>query len=103
MDKKLWAPLVDCFVDATSRADFLGRRLDVRENVRFTGGYLARWVHATYPETGCALALEWKKLYMDEWTGRADPRAVCDVARVMSEATAALRAWLRKIPWSKRR
>ena len=49
-----------------------GRRLDVRENVRFKGANLDRWVHERYPETGCALALEFKKTFMDEWTGRVD-------------------------------
>jgi hypothetical protein len=29
-------------------------------------------VHERYPTTGCALALEFKKTFMDEWTGRLD-------------------------------
>jgi hypothetical protein len=54
--------------------DFLGRHLDVRENVKFQGGYFGRWIHRTFPESGCALAIEFKKFFMDEWTGRPDPR-----------------------------
>jgi hypothetical protein len=49
-----------------------GGRIDVRENVRFRGANLARWVHERYPGTGCALAIEFKKTYMDEWTGLPD-------------------------------
>jgi hypothetical protein len=69
----------------------------VRENVRFKGGYLPRWVHANYPRVGCALALEFKKFYMDEWTGRADPDVVTEVGRVLLHATSAVRACLRRM------
>ena len=51
-----------------------GHRLDVRENVVFEGGYLSQWVHERYPEQGCALAVELKKVFMDEWTGVPDDR-----------------------------
>ena len=37
---------------------------------------LARFVHARYPDTGCAIALEFKKFYMDEWTGEPDLAAL---------------------------
>ena len=54
------------------RFDFLGRHLDVRENVKFRGGQFSRWIHQTFPESGCALAIEFKKFFMDEWTGEPD-------------------------------
>jgi len=97
MEREFWAPIVDCFVETLSRQNFFGRTLDVRENVRFKGGYLPRWVHANYPRVGCALALEFKKFYMDEWTGRADPDVVTEVGRVLLHATSAVRACLRRM------
>jgi N-formylglutamate deformylase len=48
------------------------RPLDVRENVRFRGGHLSRWVHAAFPGQGCCLAVELKKVFMDEHTGTID-------------------------------
>jgi hypothetical protein len=48
------------------------RPLDVRENVRFRGGHLSRWVHAAFPGQGCCLAVEVKKFFMDEHTGTID-------------------------------
>jgi hypothetical protein len=66
-----WAPVVDRFLDDLRQVDVLGRRLDVRENVRFRGGHFAAWVQQQFPGTGCALAVEVKKFFMDEWTGRA--------------------------------
>jgi hypothetical protein len=32
-------------------------------------------VHETFPETGCALAIEVKKTFMDEYTGELDETA----------------------------
>jgi N-formylglutamate amidohydrolase len=72
MDRTRWDQVVDRFMDELRQQTVDGRRLDVRENVRFRGGYLTRWVHERYPEQGCALAVELRKDFMDEWTGVAD-------------------------------
>lgn len=69
MDRERWSPVVDRFIDALRQVDFMGRRLDVRENVKFKGGHLPKWIHSHFPEQGCALAIEIKKFFMDEWTG----------------------------------
>ena len=52
--------------------DFLGRQLDVRENVKFEGGYFAEWIHTHFPDSACVLAIEVKKFFMDEWTHQPD-------------------------------
>lgn len=72
MDRNRWAPIVDRFIADLRSFDFLGRRLDVRENVKFYGGQFPRWIHQTFPQTGCTLAVEFKKFFMDEWTGQPD-------------------------------
>lgn len=72
MDRRRWGAVADRFLADLSRHDLEGHRLDVRENVRFRGGYLSRWVHETYPRRGCALAIEVKKIFMDECTGEFD-------------------------------
>ncbi|MDX1582799.1 MAG: N-formylglutamate amidohydrolase, partial [Thermoanaerobaculia bacterium] len=72
MDRDAWAHVVDPVMETMSAFDRAGRRLDVRENVKFKGGELARWVHRTFPESGCALAIEFKKVFMNEWTGELD-------------------------------
>ena len=72
MKRERWAPVVERFIADLRGFDFLGRHLDVRENVRFRGGNFPRWIHETFPETGCALAVEVKKFFMDEWTGKPD-------------------------------
>jgi N-formylglutamate amidohydrolase len=84
MDRCRWGNVVDRFIKDLTAFDFLGRSLDVRENVRFSGGYLARWVHEQFPTSGCALAIEIKKFYMDEWTGEVDPVAVATIQAALA-------------------
>lgn len=74
MDRAFWAPLVDRFIEDARAFDFPGRRLDIRENVNFRGRYVAEYVHHYFPRTGCVLAIEVKKFFMNEWTGEVDAK-----------------------------
>jgi N-formylglutamate amidohydrolase len=40
MDRSAWSPIVDRWLAAMRSFDYFGRRLDVRENVKFFGGQL---------------------------------------------------------------
>ncbi len=74
MPREEWAHLLDPLMDAMAGFDFNGRKLDVRENIAFQGkGEQTRFVHERYPARGCAIALEFKKFFMDEWRGKPDP------------------------------
>lgn len=73
MPREQWAWLLDPLMEEMAGFDFNGRRLDVRENIAFQGkGEQTRFVHNRYPGKGCAIALEFKKFFMDEWTGEPD-------------------------------
>jgi N-formylglutamate amidohydrolase len=72
LDRERWAGLVDRFLGDLRTVDVGARPLDVRENIRFRGGHLSRWVHASFPGQGCCLAVEVKKFFMDEHTGTID-------------------------------
>jgi hypothetical protein len=87
MDRDRWGPLVDRFMaDLRSVEVPYGEgHLDVRENVVFKGRHLAQWVHERYPRTGCALAIEVKKFFMDEHTGRLDD----ELTHIVGDALAA--------------
>lgn len=67
-----FGPVVQAFSTSLSSQEVAGHRLDVRENVKFEGRALAWWVHGRYPGRGVCLALEFKKTFMDEWTGVPD-------------------------------
>lgn len=72
IDQARFGALVDAFREELSSHVVQGHTLDVRENVAFQGRALAWFVHERYPKVGCVLALEFKKTWMDEWTGEVD-------------------------------
>ena len=74
LDRKLCGRIVERFIKDLKNFDFLGRHLDVRENIKFEGRQLAHWIHSKFPESACVLSIEFKKFFMDEWTGEADER-----------------------------
>jgi len=67
LDHGRWRGLVDAV-----SGEFAASGFDFRENVRFNGGNLARWAHERFAGDVCVLALEFKKTFMDEWTGAVD-------------------------------
>ncbi len=46
--------------------------LDCRVDVKFSGGHLSRRLHELFPGRVACLAVEFKKIFMDEWTGELD-------------------------------
>jgi N-formylglutamate amidohydrolase len=72
MDRKYWGSLVDRFINDLREYNFMDRSLDVRENIRFRGGYFPNWIHQNYARSICCISIEVKKFFMDEWTGKPD-------------------------------
>ena len=71
-DGARWRTLIDRFIGDLTAFETGGEPLDVRENVKFTGGDFTRWVHGRFPTSSCCLAVEFKKTFMDEWSGVLD-------------------------------
>ncbi len=93
MNRVYWSPVVETFIRTVGLSSGLGEGVDIRENIKFAGGWMARWVHQTFPERVCGLAVEFKKTYMDEWTGEpfrdridAISRALMEVQQPLTEA-----------------
>jgi N-formylglutamate amidohydrolase len=84
MDRRRWAPVVDGAIAHLRTVDFMGRRLDVRENVMFRGGHFPQWIHNTFPSHACAIAIEFRKSFMDEWTGIPDTTHVQAIRQVLA-------------------
>jgi hypothetical protein len=77
MNRHRWQHVLDPFIDHLKGFSFQGRPLEVGENVAFQGkGEQTRFVHEHFPDTGCAIAIEFKKFFMDEWTGAPDVEAL---------------------------
>jgi len=86
MDRDRWAPVVERLMAELRGPDRTGHVLDVRENVKFQGGQLPRWVHENFPESGCAIAVEFRKSFMDEWSGEPDAERVGAIGQLLAGA-----------------
>jgi hypothetical protein len=85
-----WDTLLQVFLASLREARYQGEPLDVRENVRFKGGYFPQWVHATFPHNACAIAVEFKKSFMDEWSGKVNRQAMNQLGNALTTATESL-------------
>jgi N-formylglutamate amidohydrolase len=97
MARALWSPVVDRWLTAIRGYDYLGRRLDVRENVKFVGGHLPQWIHENFANSVCALAIEVKKFFMNEWTGELDQRQYAAIGGALAHAAAAVSDELERV------
>jgi N-formylglutamate amidohydrolase len=95
VNREAWGTLIDGLMDHLRGYEVNDRPLDVRKNVRFQGAHLVGWVNSTFPQA-CAVAVEVKKIYMDELTGVLDHAAWKEVHRALEGAAAVCRAELRK-------
>ncbi len=80
---KIWHHLIDSVIEQMRDYDFQGRHLDVRENVKFYGGYFAQWIHENFYPNACVLSIEFKKFFMDEWSGKADIKQIEEIKKML--------------------
>lgn len=97
MDREYWTPVVERFMADLRAFDFLGRHLEVRENVKFVGRQFARWVHSRFPRSACVLSIEFKKFFMDEWTGKVDQVQLSAIQQALRSTMPGLNEELAKI------
>lgn len=71
-NKEKWLPLCNSYNSFLSGSKILDPQPDVRQNIIFKGGAFAQWVTENFGEDGAVLSIEFKKTFMDEWTGIAD-------------------------------
>lgn len=91
MDRSRWAPVVERFMEFCRSREIMGQRLDVRENVAFQGhGEQTRYIHERYPNAGCAIAVEFKKIFMDEWTGEPNRLWLHELRTLLSDSVPVL-------------
>jgi len=92
LDHDNWGSLVERFTsDLTAH---LPEGATFAENVRFQGGYFSQWVNERYAGVGCALALEFKKSFMDEWSGELDEARLHRLRQALAAAVPGLIASL---------
>ncbi|CAN5287105.1 hypothetical protein BH24PSE2_BH24PSE2_16940 [soil metagenome] len=92
-DLQRWDRVIGAFIEELSACRVDGRRLDVRTNVRFKGGNFPRWIDAVFPNA-CALAIEVKKIYMDEWSGEPKWPVIHELTKAFRQTIDKLKAEL---------
>jgi len=90
MPKQYYA-WVDRLCSELNNQAVMGHKLDCRIDVKFTGGWLSRWLHQTFPGKVVCLAVEFKKIFMDEWTGTVDNDFQTALGDKLSQAMLPLR------------
>lgn len=90
MDRTYWAPVIDRLIQDLRNHDFPEGRLDVRENIKFKGGFFPRWIHTEFTQKVCCVSLEFKKWFMDEWTGCPDEEKIKRVGEMLNSVIPAV-------------
>ena len=89
-----WRPVADAFLTSFRQFTTGGNPVDARENVRFKGRHVAQFVHDRFGEVGCALAIEFKKVFMDEWTHELDEIQFAELGVALAKTGDSVqRAW----------
>ncbi|GAA4793520.1 N-formylglutamate amidohydrolase [Olivibacter ginsenosidimutans] len=91
-----WQDLIHRFTDFLAHTTIHGHTPDVRENIKFKGGEFSNWIYQHYGHYGCTLSIEFKKTFMDEWTGRVDIKHLHDIHDALNSSIPLLSAELAK-------
>jgi len=92
LDPERWGETARRFANVLRRHPVRGALPDVRCNVRFpTGGHFPEWVYAHWGTRVCTISPEYKKIFMDEWSGQADISALYALRDGLSHAVDAVR------------
>lgn len=75
VDHETWNEVLDVLHASLSKGPD-GRSYDVRENVKFKGGYFSYWLNERFGPRVCPVAIEFKKVFMNEWTGEPDDDSI---------------------------
>lgn len=91
-DRTKFGSVIDLLTTKLREKKAAGRKLDVRENVRYPdGGHWPEWVFAEFGDHVATVTLEYKKFYMDEWSGTAFLPVVEDLRQGLAEAVSAVK------------
>ncbi len=96
-NKDKWQPLCERYNQFLSGSKILGRQPDVRQNIIFKGGAFAQWVAEHFGDDGAVLSIEFKKTFMDEWTGIADIPHVNDLKKLLGSSVSFLQKEIEKM------
>jgi hypothetical protein len=70
VNRELFGNVIDDLLGSLNGLSIAGHPISARENVVFKGGGLSRRLSPAYYDQLLILAIEFKKIFMDEWSGR---------------------------------
>ena len=97
IDHSKWRAVLDRLVEVMRSYNYEGRHLNVQENVKFKGGYFTQWLFEKFRARICPVAIEFKKFFMDEWTGEVDHRQLIHLRQLLIDTIFPVLAEAKKI------
>ena len=99
MNHRIYGDLLESFAQELRSAPVCGRQPHVGVNVRWEdGGNFPEWLHEIYGDDACVITLEYKKSFMDEWTGQANVLALQHLREGLARAVERARLCLHEMP-----
>jgi N-formylglutamate amidohydrolase len=98
MNHDIYGDLLARFGEALQTVPVCGRAPSVAVNKRWEdGGNFPEWLHSVYGDKACVITLEYKKSFMDEWTGQVDILALQHLRNGLARAVQVARACLNEM------
>ncbi len=97
IDQQIWRPVLDTLLHELQTFNYEGRFLDVRENVKFKGGYFSKFLFENFGNRVCPIAIEFKKIFMNEWTGEANENHLMHLRQMLIDTMLPVQEELKKI------
>lgn len=106
-NREKWQPVINHMMESMRIGSFMGRSLDVRENVKFGGGYFSKWVNDNFGDQCLTLSIEFKKIFMDEWKGKGHSDRIDILKQILADTvettlTAAAEVEKTEVVWETR-
>ncbi len=79
-------PLLERLREALNGQSYQGTSLDCRCDVKFPGGYFSRRMNSTFGDKVLCPAIEFKKTFMDEWSGELNLKAYAELKSLFHSA-----------------
>jgi len=73
VNREIFGKAINTFMESLSGQTIDGHPVRIVENEVFMGGYLSRKLSKTWFKNVLVLAVEYKKIFMNEWTGEVFP------------------------------
>ncbi len=83
INKSVWGTVIDTLMECMANYNFEGRHLSVGENIKFKGGHFGKWLQSRYADFICPIAIEFKKFFMNEWTGEANENHLVHIREML--------------------